>query len=479
MRRTKVICTLGPAVDNDDMIRALIRGGMNIARFNFSHGTHEEHRERLARLRRISEEEGVPVAAMLDTKGPEIRTCDLEGGKKVTLEDGQDFILTTRNVIGDNTIVGVTYGGLSEDLKEGDTILIDDGLIELKVLRIKGTDIICRVINGGELGQKKGVNLPGISVNLPAITEKDKDDIIFGCQEGFDFIAASFVRNVDAVLEIKEILQEYGHSSIKVISKIENREGVNNVDSIIKAGDGIMIARGDLGVEIPPEEVPYLQKMMIKKANDQFKFVITATQMLDSMMRNPRPTRAEVGDVANAVYDCTDVVMLSGETAAGKYPIESLKMMCKICEEAESHLDFNEIIASKKSYVTRGISTAVIHAAAETALTTKAKYIVTPSLRGYTCRLISKFRPVCPVIGMSPDIENLRQMQIMWGVIPFQSALLDTVERTDVIDNAYSLLKKSGMLKSGDTIIITAGAVPNGSNVITSVTNTMQVLTER
>ena len=224
MRRTKVICTLGPAVDNDDMIRALIRGGMNIARFNFSHGTHEEHRERLARLRRISEEEGVPVAAMLDTKGPEIRTCDLEGGKKVTLEDGQDFILTTRNVIGDNTIVGVTYGGLSEDLKEGDTILIDDGLIELKVLRIKGTDIICRVINGGELGQKKGVNLPGISVNLPAITEKDKDDIIFGCEEGFDFIAASFVRNVDAVLEIKEILQEYGNSNIKVISKIENRE---------------------------------------------------------------------------------------------------------------------------------------------------------------------------------------------------------------------------------------------------------------
>ncbi|MDY2628580.1 MAG: pyruvate kinase [Lachnospiraceae bacterium] len=478
MRKTKIICTMGPAVDDPEVMKSLIKNGMNVARFNFSHGTHSEQRERFQQLKRLREELGIPVAALLDTKGPEIRTGLLKEGKKVKLEQGQEFILTTRNVVGDAGCVQINYDGLNEDVEPGNQILIDDGLIGLEVVSVEGPDIHCIVSNGGELGERKGVNVPNVKINLPAITDKDRDDIIFGIEQGFDFIAASFVRNVDAVLEIREILQEYGASDIKIISKIENREGVDNIDSIIKASDGVMVARGDLGVEIPPEEVPYIQKTIIRKCNDQFKTVITATQMLDSMIRNPRPTRAEVADVANAVYDGTDCVMLSGETAAGKYPVDALDMMCKICENAESHLDYETIISERRKYRRRGISTAVVYAAAATGLHMNAKYIVTPTLSGFTARMMAKFRPHCPILALSPSEENLRKMQILWGVTPMPSEMLHG-DGAAVIDSAYEIIQESGLVEPGDTVIITAGVVSKNEHVVKGVTNTMQVLTAR
>ena len=478
MRKTKIICTLGPAVDDPEFLKKLILGGMNVARFNFSHGSHEEQKARLERLKAVREELGIPVAALLDTKGPEIRTCLLKEGKKVTLEQGQEFILTTRNVVGDSTCVQITYDGLKDDVSEGNQILLDDGLIGLEVLRVDGPDIHCLVKNGGELGERKGVNVPNVRINLPALTEKDKDDIIFGIEQGFDFIAASFVRNVDAVLEIREILQEYGANDIKIISKIENQEGVDNIDNIIKASDGIMVARGDLGVEIPAEEVPYIQKTIIHKCNDQFKTVITATRMLDSMIRNPRPTRAEVTDVANAVYDGTDCVMLSGETAAGKYPVEALSMMCRICENAETHLDYEQIIQDRRKFRRRGISSAVVYAAAATGLHMNAKYIVTPTLSGFTARMMSKFRPHCPILALSPDEGHVRKMQIYWGVVPMKSQMLHD-DGAAVIDSAFDIIQEKGYLHSGDTVIITAGVVSKNESVIKNVTNTMQVLTSR
>lgn len=478
MRKTKIICTMGPAVDDPEIMKTLIQNGMNVARFNFSHGSHAEQRERFQQLKRLREELGIPVAALLDTKGPEIRTCTLKDGQKVKLEQGQEFTLTTRNIVGDSSCVQINYDGLNEDVEPGNKILIDDGLIGLEVVSVEGPDIHCIVANGGELGERKGVNVPNVKINLPAITEKDRDDIIFGIEQGFDFIAASFVRNVDAVLEIREILQEYGANDIKIISKIENREGVDNIDSIIKASDGVMVARGDLGVEIPPEEVPYIQKTIIRKCNEQFKTVITATQMLDSMMRNPRPTRAEVADVANAVYDGTDCVMLSGETAAGKYPVEALNMMCKICENAESHLDYEQLISDKRKYRRRGISTAVVYAAAATGLHMNARYIVTPTLSGFTARMMAKFRPHCPILALSPSDANLRKMQILWGVTPMHSEMLHD-DGAAVIDSAFEIIQESNLLEPGDTVIITAGVVSKNEHVVKGVTNTMQVLTAR
>lgn len=339
MKKTKIICTMGPNTNDKNIMMELAKNGMNVARFNFSHGDYNEHMERLELLKEVRKELDIPVAALLDTKGPEIRTGLLKDGKKVTLKDGQTFTLTTREVVGDDHIGHINYSGLNEDVAAGNKILIDDGLIELDVVEVKGTDIVCKVANGGELGEKKGVNVPNVKIKLPALTDKDKEDIVFGIKQGFDFIAASFVRTADCIREIKGILEAHG-SSMKVIAKIENAEGIENLDAIIEASDGIMVARGDMGVEIPAEKVPYIQKMIIRKCNEQCKSVITATQMLDSMIRNPRPTRAEVTDVANAVYDGTDAVMLSGETAMGKYPVEALKMMATIVEDSESHLDY-------------------------------------------------------------------------------------------------------------------------------------------
>lgn len=457
MKKTKIICTMGPNEDDRQVMLELARNGMDIARFNFSHGTHEEQKERLNQLKGVREELGLPIAALLDTKGPEIRTGLLKDGKKAVLTEGSPFTLTTRKIEGDDKICHINYSGLAEDVSVGSRILIDDGLIELRVERIEGSDIHCLVVNGGELGQRKGVNVPNVKIKLPALTEKDKEDIWFGIEQGFDFIAASFVRSAEAIIEIKQMLEVAG-SNIKVIAKIENEEGIDNLDAIIEASDGIMVARGDLGVEIPAEKVPYLQKTIIRKCNEACKPVITATQMLDSMIRNPRPTRAEVTDVANAVYDGTDVVMLSGETAMGKYPVESLKMMVQIVEEAESHLDYSEYQVRNVSNDNRkNISNAVCFASVSTAHDLGAEAIVAPSISGFTARLLSKYRPKARIIGLSPSAAAVRQMQIYWGVMPF---VAKRAESTDIlIASSVDLLKEKKILKSGDLAVVTAGVV--------------------
>ena len=416
MKKTKIICTLGPNADDEAVMRQLVVNGMDVARFNFSHGDHGEHKKRFRLLREVAEEEGIPVAALLDTKGPEIRTGTLKDGKKITLTAGNEIILTTEEIAGDERMIHINYSGLHEDVAEGNVILIDDGLIELSVERVEKERIHCRIINGGELGERKGVNVPNVKIKLPALTDKDKEDIRFGIELGFDYIAASFVRSADAIREIREILNSAG-SSMGIIAKIENAEGLENLDEIIEASDGIMVARGDLGVEISPERLPYLQKTMIQKCSEACKVVITATQMLDSMIRNPRPTRAEVTDVANAVYDGTDVVMLSGETANGKYPVEALKMMVHIIEETESHLDdsfFKRRVVSDDN--SHSISNAVCYSSVTTARALGAKVIIAPSISGYTARMLSKWHPKTMLVGMSPSLSAVRKMQLYWGV---------------------------------------------------------------
>ena len=408
MKKTKIICTLGPNADDEAVMRQLVVNGMDVARFNFSHGDHGEHKKRFRLLREVAEEEGIPVAALLDTKGPEIRTGTLKDGKKITLTAGNEIILTTEEIAGDERMIHINYSGLHEDVAEGNVILIDDGLIELSVERVEKERIYCRIINGGELGERKGVNVPNVKIKLPALTDKDKEDIRFGIELGFDYIAASFVRSADAIREIREILNSAG-SSMGIIAKIENAEGLENLDEIIEASDGIMVARGDLGVEISPERLPYLQKTMIQKCSEACKVVITATQMLDSMIRNPRPTRAEVTDVANAVYDGTDVVMLSGETANGKYPVEALKMMVHIIEETESHLDdsfFKRRVVSDDN--SHSISNAVCYSSVTTARALGAKVIIAPSISGYTARMLSKWHPKTMLVGMSPSLSAVR-----------------------------------------------------------------------
>ena len=439
MKKTKIICTMGPNTGDRELLKALALNGMDIARFNFSHGDYEEQKGRLDLLKSVREELDIPVAALLDTKGPEIRTGLLKDEKKVTLKEGDTYTLTTRDIVGDEHIGHINYAGLNEDVVPGNKILIDDGLIELEVEKVDGTDIVCRVLNGGELGMRKGVNVPNVKIKLPALTEKDKEDIRFGIEQGFDFIAASFVRNADAIREIRAILDENA-ANMGIIAKIENAEGIENIDEIIEESDGIMVARGDMGVEIPPEQVPYIQKLIIRKCNAACKPVITATQMLDSMIRNPRPTRAEVTDVANAVYDGTDAVMLSGETAMGKYPLEALKMMAHIVEDSESHLDYSYY---RQRRITReneqNISNAVCYSSVATAHNLKAKAIVAPSISGFTTRMLSKWRPNTMIIGLSPSMAAVRQMQIYWGVKPFHARRADS---TDVlIASSLSSLK--------------------------------------
>lgn len=457
MKKTKIICTMGPNTNDRNLMKALAENGMDIARFNFSHGDYEEQKARLEMLKSVREEVGLPIAALLDTKGPEIRTGLLKDEKKVTLVAGQTYTLTTREIIGDDKIGHINYDGLNDDVNTGNRILIDDGLIELEVQEVNGTDIVCKVLNGGELGMRKGVNVPNVKIKLPALTEKDKADIRFGIEQGFDFIAASFVRTADAVKEIRAMLDEAG-SNIQIIAKIENAEGIENLDAIIEASDGIMVARGDMGVEIPAEQVPHIQKTIIRKCNLACKPVITATQMLDSMIRNPRPTRAEVTDVANAVYDGTDAVMLSGETAMGKYPVEALKMMAQICEDSEQYLDYNAyrqriVSAENKS----NISNAVCYSSVATAHDLDAKVIIAPSISGFTTRLLSKWRPSVQIIGLSPSASAVRQMQIYWGVRPFQAKRADS---TDVlIESSLDLLKSKGVIEDGDITVVTAGVV--------------------
>ena len=457
MKKTKIVCTMGPNTDNREIMRELALNGMDVARFNFSHGDHAEHKHRLEILESVREELGIPIASLLDTKGPEIRTGKLKDGKKVTLKEGDLYTLTTEEIVGDETRGYINYAGLAEDVKPGDRILIDDGLIELHVREVNGTDIVCRIENGGELGEKKGVNVPGVRVKLPALTDKDKEDIRFGVDAGFDFVAASFVRNADAIREIREILDEKG-SAMQIIAKIENEEGIENIDSIIEASDGIMVARGDMGVEIPAEKVPHIQKMIIRKCNLACKVVITATQMLDSMIRNPRPTRAEVSDVANAVYEGTDAVMLSGETAMGSYPIEAVRMMSQIAEESEKYLDYMFYQRRKVSAENlRNISNTVCYSSVATASDLEAPVIVAPSVSGFTTRMLSKWRPKALIAGLSPSMTVVRQMQLYWGVKPFHAK---RAESTDALLFAsVELLKEKGIVKEGEIVVATAGVV--------------------
>ena len=475
MKKTKIVCTMGPNTDNREIMKELALNGMDVARFNFSHGDHAEHRHRLEILESVREELGIPIASLLDTKGPEIRTGKLKDGKKVTLKEGDLYTLTTEEIVGDETRGYINYAGLAEDVKPGDRILIDDGLIELHVREVNGTDIVCRIENGGELGEKKGVNVPGVRVKLPALTDKDKEDIRFGVDAGFDFVAASFVRNADAIREIREILDEKG-SAMQIIAKIENEEGIENIDSIIEASDGIMVARGDMGVEIPAEKVPHIQKMIIRKCNLACKVVITATQMLDSMIRNPRPTRAEVSDVANAVYEGTDAVMLSGETAMGSYPIEAVRMMSQIAEESEKYLDYMFYQRRKVSAENlRNISNTVCYSSVATASDLEAPVIVAPSVSGFTTRMLSKWRPKALIAGLSPSMTAVRQMQLYWGVKPFHAK---RAESTDALLFAsVELLKVKGIVKEGEIVVATAGVVTRANrHEPVADTNIMRVI---
>ena len=473
MKKTKIVCTMGPNTNDREMMRKLIQNGMNVARFNFSHGDHEEQKFRMDMLKELREEEHTNTAILLDTKGPEIRTGILKDGKKITLKEGETFTLTTEDIIGDNKRVSITYKGLVQDIYKGCTILIDDGLIGLRVESKTETEIVCSVVNGGELGERKGVNVPNVAIRLPAITEKDKDDIRFGVEQDIDFIAASFVRNAECVLEIKAYLKELGAPYIPIIAKVENAEGIENIDEIIRAADGIMVARGDLGVEIPAEEVPHLQKMIIQKCNDNFKTVITATQMLDSMMRNPRPTRAEVTDVANAVYDGTDAVMLSGETAQGKYPLEALQMMVHIVENTEEHLDYDMILRKAGEHRLKSASSALAHATVTTANNLRAKCIVTPTVSGATARVVSKFKPKTGIIGISPDEATLRRMQINWGVRPLKSVAVYTTE--DICDNAIDLICAKQLAEAGDMVVLTLGIPSTNVSENRTVSNMMRI----
>lgn len=475
MKKTKIICTMGPNSDNDETLRALVESGMDIARFNFSHGTHEEQKARMDHLKQVRRELRRPIAILLDTKGPEIRTGVLENGGKVTLREGAEFTLTAREIAGNETIVSQTYPQLAQDVKPGDTLLIDDGLIGLAVKEIKGDDVVCQVVNGGELGQRKGINVPNVKVNLPGITERDKEDILFGIEQGIDFVAASFVRNADAVKEIKALLRENGGEHIDVIAKIENGEGIANIDKIINAADGIMVARGDMGVEIPAYDVPHVQKMIVQKCNQKYKPVIVATQMLDSMIRNPRPTRAEVTDVANAIREGTDAIMLSGETAMGKYPVEALRMMVQIAESTEQYLDYDVLPDYRTLRGDANVSNAVGVAAVRTATNVQAKCIVTPTMTGQTARLMSNFRPAVPIYAVTPNEWAQRKLQLSWGVTPLKGYEEDTTEH--ILSHAMYVVKREGYVEEGDMVVFTAG--DPATNIVKgkgAMTNMMHVI---
>ncbi|MCD8153166.1 MAG: pyruvate kinase [Clostridiales bacterium] len=458
MRKTKIICTLGPATDKDGVLEQLIIEGMDVARFNFSHGTHEEQKARLDQLKEIRTRLNKPIAALLDTKGPEIRIRDFAAGK-IELKEGQEFTLTPDEIEGNEERVSVSYKELYQDVKPGDSILIDDGLIGMVVDRIEGRDIHCIVKNGGMVSNKKGVNLPGVEVNMPFISEKDRSDILFGIEQGFDFIAASFTRTAEDILSIRRILDENGGGDISIIAKVENQQGVDNLDSIIEVSDGIMIARGDMGVEIPLEEVPIIQKMIINKVYNAGKQVITATQMLDSMIKNPRPTRAETTDVANAIYQGTSAIMLSGETAAGKYPVEALRTMVRIAVRTESDIPYDSQFASQAKDTRPDVTTAISHATCMTAIDLNAKAIVTVSRSGKTARMISRYRPGCMIVGCSPEAHTCRQLNMSWGISPL--LIKEEYSMEILFLHATEAAERAGYVKEGDVVVLTAG-VPLG-----------------
>ena len=464
MRKTKIICTLGPSTDKEGVLRELIANGMNVARFNFSHGSHEEHLGRLEKLKALREELGKPVAALLDTKGPEIRLKDFKNGVE-NLVAGQTFTLTTRDVEGTNEICSITYKDLPMDVEPNGTIMLDDGLIKLQIQTVNDTDIVCTVLNNGKIKNKKGVNVPGVHLSMPYMSQRDKDDIIFGIQQGYDFIAASFVRTAQDVYDIRNLLNQYD-SNIRIIAKIENREGVNNIDSILAAADAVMVARGDLGVEIDFTELPGIQKTIIDRSFSFGKPIVTATQMLDSMMVNPRPTRAEISDVANAIYDGTSAIMLSGETAAGDYPVEALKTMSAIAERTENEEHYR---AQRHAEIQISVSDATAHAACLTAKDVNAAAIVTVSESGNTARLLSKYRPKQPIIACVMDEQVQRQLSLSWGIT---SLLMGPAHSTDeLIEMSTALAEKNGYLHNGELAVVTAG-VPVG---VSGTTNMIKI----
>ena len=467
MRKTKIICTLGPSTDKGDVLRELIANGMNVARFNFSHGSYEEHGGRLANLKALREELGKPVAALLDTKGPEIRLKEFKNGVEM-LEAGQTFTLTTREVEGTKEICSITYKDLPHDVHEGGTIMLDDGLIMLRIEKVTDTDITCTVLNSGKIKTKKGVNVPGVHLSMPYLSQKDREDIIFGIQNGFDFIAASFVRTAQDVYDIRNLLNEYD-SNIRIIAKIENREGVNNIDSILSAADAVMVARGDLGVEIDFTELPGIQKSVIDRSFSFGKPIVTATQMLDSMMVNPRPTRAEISDVANAIYDGTSAIMLSGETAAGAYPVEALKTMSAIAERTENEPHYRDERFKDAAHGQISVSDATAHAACLTARDVNAAAIVTVSESGNTARLLSKYRPTQPIIACVMNEQVQRQLSLSWGIT---SLLMGPAKSTDeLIEMSTALAQKNGYLHNGELAVVTAG-VPVG---VSGTTNMIKI----
>lgn len=468
MRKTKIICTIGPSSQGKEKLRELMLSGMNVARFNFSHGSHEEQKMKLDNVREASADLNLPIATLLDTKGPEIRLKDIEGGRTELLT-GQHFILTTQEVLGNSERVSITYKNLISDIKEGMTILIDDGLIEMIIERIEGTEIICSVINGGPISNHKGVNVPGAVLSMPYISEVDRSDILFGIEMDFDFIACSFARTKEDILQVREILDEH-NSKMKIIAKIENMQGIENLEEILSVSDGIMVARGDMGVEIPMEEVPVLQKRMIKMAESQGKHVITATQMLESMIKNPRPTRAEATDIANAIYDGTTAIMLSGESAAGMYPVEAVKTMARIAERAERDIDYKGRLKKRELPEDVDTTTAISYATCSTAMELKAAAIISVTMSGFTGEMVSRYKPDCPVFGCSVNPRVCRQLNLNWGITPLLMKKEETEE--ELFEEAIRVCEKAGYIKKGDRVVLTAG-VPLG---VSGRTNMIRVV---
>lgn len=468
MRKTKIVCTLGPATDNEEVLRQMMLEGMNVARCNFSHATYDEHKKRMDMIKKLRKEVGQPVAILLDTKGPEVRVKNFKDGR-VTLEEGQLFTLTADEVEGTKDKVSVTYNRLYEDLEVGMRVLIDDGLIEMTVEQVDRTNIVCRVINGGVVSNHKGVNVPDVDLSMPYISDKDREDILFGISQDVDFIAASFVQKKEDILQLRRLLEKNGGSAIKIIAKIENAQGVTNIDDIIEVSDGIMVARGDMGVEIPYEEVPVIQKKIIKKVYRTGKQVITATQMLESMIKNPRPTRAETTDVANAVYDGTSAIMLSGETAAGAYPVEAVKTMVRIAERTEQDVDYRKRFYQSARETDTDITNAICHASCTTALDLNAKAIVTVTKSGTSARMLSKYRPESDIISCATTEKVCRQLSLTWGVTPI--VIKEEKEVFHLFDKAIQAAVKMKLLEAGDLTVITSG-VPIG---VSGTTNMMKV----
>lgn len=470
LRKTKIVCTIGPASESVEKLTQLINAGMNVARLNFSHGDHEEHGQRIINIREAAKQTGHTVAILLDTKGPEIRTHNMQGGT-IELKAGENVIVSMTEVEGTPEKFSVTYAGLIDDVQVGSKILLDDGLVALEVTSIDKAagEIHTKILNSGTLKNKKGVNVPGVSVKLPGITEKDKNDILFGIEQGIDFIAASFVRRAKDVLEIRQLLEENNATDIHIIPKIENQEGVDNIDEILEVSDGLMVARGDLGVEIPAEEVPLVQKSLIKKCNALGKPVITATQMLDSMQRNPRPTRAEASDVANAIFDGTDAIMLSGETAAGQYPVEAVQTMNNIASMTETALNHKELLTNRSKDAGHNMTEAIGQSAAHTALNLDVNAIIAPTESGHTAQMISKYRPKAPIVAVSASDVVARRLALVWGVYP--QVGLEATTTDEVLDVAVQKGIESGIVKCGDLVVITAG-VPVGES---GTTNLMKI----